>query len=38
MSSENLTRDEARSRASFLSTDSYEIRLDLTTDERTFLT
>ncbi|GAA4524281.1 aminopeptidase N [Brachybacterium paraconglomeratum] len=38
MSSENLTRDEARSRASFLSTDTYEIRLDLTTDERTFLT
>ena len=38
MSSENLTRDEARSRASFLSTDSYEIRLDLTTDKRTFLT
>ncbi|HEX7350349.1 aminopeptidase N [Brachybacterium sp.] len=38
MSSENLTRDEARSRASFLSTDSYDIRLDLTTDERTFLT
>src|SRR5699024_8431853 len=33
-----LTRDEARSRASFLSTDSYDIRLDLTTDERTFLT
>jgi len=38
MASENLTRDEARRRASFLSTDSYEIRLDLTTDERTFLT
>ena len=38
MSSENLTRDEARSRASFLSTDAYEIRLDLTTDEHTFLT
>jgi aminopeptidase N len=38
MESENLTRDEARRRASFLSTDSYEIRLDLTTDERTFLT
>ncbi|MGO1406815.1 MAG: aminopeptidase N [Brachybacterium sp.] len=38
MASENLTRDEARSRASFLSTDSYDIRLDLTTDERTFLT
>ena len=38
MASENLTRDEARSRASFLSTDSYDIRLDLTTNERTFLT
>ncbi|MCT1436209.1 aminopeptidase N [Brachybacterium paraconglomeratum] len=38
MSSENLTRDEARRRASFLSTDAYEIRLDLTTDERTFRT
>lgn len=38
MSSENLTRDEARGRASFLSTDAYEIRLDLTTDERTFRT
>ncbi|MGP9537591.1 aminopeptidase N [Brachybacterium sp. AOP43-C2-M15] len=38
MASENLTRDEARSRASFLRTDSYDIRLDLTTDERTFLT
>ncbi|WP_394214422.1 aminopeptidase N [Brachybacterium vulturis] len=38
MSSENLTRDEARSRASFLSTDSYDIRLDLTADERTFRT
>src|SRR5699024_8125926 len=38
MASENLTRDEARSRASFLSTDSYDIRLDLTTDERTFRT
>ncbi|MEY8657044.1 aminopeptidase N [Brachybacterium paraconglomeratum] len=38
MSSENLTRDEARRRASFLSTDAYEIRLDLTTDERTFST
>src|SRR5699024_5076032 len=38
MASENLTRDEARRRASFLSTDSYDIRLDLTTDERTFRT
>jgi aminopeptidase N len=38
MASENLTRDEARSRAAFLSTDSYDIRLDLTTGERTFLT
>ena len=38
MSSENLTRDEARRRASFLSTDTYAIRLDLTTDPRTFLT
>ena len=38
MASENLTREEARSRASFLSTDSYDIRLDLTGDERTFRT
>ncbi|MGO3478962.1 MAG: aminopeptidase N, partial [Brachybacterium tyrofermentans] len=38
MASENLTRDEARSRASFLSTDSYDIRLDLTTGPETFLT
>ncbi|HIY24045.1 MAG TPA: aminopeptidase N [Candidatus Brachybacterium merdigallinarum] len=36
--SENLTRDEARTRASFLSTDSYEVRLDLTTGPETFLT
>ena len=38
MAFENLTRDEARSRASFLSTDSYDIRLDLTTGPETFLT
>lgn len=38
MSTENLTRDEARERASFLRTESYAIRLDLTTDEKTFLT
>ncbi|MFC7465191.1 aminopeptidase N [Brachybacterium sp. GCM10030252] len=38
MSTENLTRDEARGRASFLSTDSYEIRLDLTTGPETFRT
>ncbi|WP_114855072.1 aminopeptidase N [Brachybacterium sp. YJGR34] len=38
MASENLTRDEARRRASFLSTDSYDIRLDLTTGEETFAT
>lgn len=38
MSSENLTRTEARERASFLSTDSYEIRLDLTQGPETFLT
>ncbi|MBB5831874.1 aminopeptidase N [Brachybacterium aquaticum] len=38
MSSENLTRDEARRRASFLDTASYDIRLDLTTDTKTFRT
>ncbi|WP_193104315.1 aminopeptidase N [Brachybacterium sp. FME24] len=38
MASENLTRNEARSRASFLSTDSYDIRLDLTTGPETFRT
>ena len=38
MSTENLTRNEARSRASFLSTDSYDIRLDLTTSPQTFAT
>ena len=38
MSTENLTRDEARERATFLSTDAYEIRLDLTTGPTTFLT
>ncbi|MEE1649314.1 aminopeptidase N [Brachybacterium sp. J144] len=38
MSSENLTRDEARSRASFLATDAYDIRLDLTTGPETFRT
>ncbi|GAA1488437.1 aminopeptidase N [Brachybacterium sacelli] len=38
MASENLTRDEARRRASFLSTDSYDIRLDLTTGPETFRT
>ncbi|GAB2532659.1 aminopeptidase N [Brachybacterium huguangmaarense] len=37
-SSENLTRDEARERASFLATDSYDVRLDLTTSESTFRT
>ncbi|MCL6421968.1 aminopeptidase N [Brachybacterium sp. JHP9] len=35
---ENLTRDEARERASFLATDTYDVRLDLTTSETTFLT
>ncbi|GAA1484602.1 aminopeptidase N [Brachybacterium fresconis] len=38
MASENLTRDEARRRASFLTTDSYDIRLDLTTGPETFRT
>ena len=38
MSPENLTRDEARGRASFLNTDSYDIRLDLTTGPETFRT
>lgn len=33
---ENLTRDEAAERSSFLSTDSYDVRLDLTTGEKTF--
>ncbi len=37
MANENLTRDEARERASFLSTDTYEIRLDLTTGPTTFV-
>ncbi len=32
----NLTRDEARQRASHLSVDSYEVTLDLTTGDRTF--
>ncbi|PWH06855.1 aminopeptidase N [Brachybacterium endophyticum] len=36
--SENLTRDEARERAAFLSTDSYDVRLDLTTGPTTFVT
>ena len=35
---ENLTRDEAAERSSFLATDSYDVRLDLTTGEKTFLT
>src|SRR5690625_2765484 len=38
MASENLTRDEARERASFLTVDSYAIRLDLTTGPETFRT
>lgn len=38
MSSENLTRTEARERAAFLTTDSYDIRLDLTQGPETFLT
>ena len=38
MASENLTRDEARERASFLTVDSYEICLDLTTGPETFRT
>ncbi|MFC0675727.1 aminopeptidase N [Brachybacterium hainanense] len=38
MSSENLTRDEARDRASFLQTDAYDVRLDLTTGPTTFRT
>jgi aminopeptidase N len=36
--SENLTRDEARERASFLSTQSYDVHLDLTTGPATFVT
>ncbi|UYG16771.1 aminopeptidase N [Brachybacterium huguangmaarense] len=35
---ENLTREEARERASFLSTDSYDVRLDLTGGPTTFRT
>ncbi len=38
MASENLTRDEARDRAALLSTDSYDIRLDLTSSTETFVT
>lgn len=38
MSSENLTRTEARERAAFLATDTYDIRLDLTKGPETFLT
>lgn len=38
MSSENLTRTEARDRAAFLATDTYDIRLDLTQGPETFLT
>ncbi|WP_422117154.1 aminopeptidase N [Brachybacterium sp. UNK5269] len=38
MPTENLTRTEARRRASFLSTDAYDIRLDLTTGAETFTT
>ncbi|MCW1804754.1 aminopeptidase N [Brachybacterium squillarum] len=38
MTSENLTREEARRRASFLSTATYDIRLDLTTGPETFRT
>lgn len=36
--SENLTRAEARERASFLSTTHYDVRLDLTRGPKTFLT
>ena len=35
---ENLTRDEARERASFLSTSSYDVKLDLTQGPTTFRT
>src|SRR5699024_10464750 len=38
MASENLTRDEARERASLLTVDSYAITLDLTTGPETFRT
>ncbi|RFA15996.1 aminopeptidase N [Subtercola boreus] len=37
MPGENLTRDEARERASLVSTSSYDISLDLTTGPETFL-
>ena len=33
----NLTRDEARDRARLLSVTSYQVELDLTGDEETFL-
>jgi len=33
----NLTRDEARERADVVATHSYDVDLDLTTGERTFL-
>ena len=36
MPGENLTRDEARTRAGLLSVDSYEVTLDLTTGDETF--
>ncbi len=32
----NLTRDEARTRSALLDIDSYDVELDLTTDDRTF--
>jgi aminopeptidase N len=32
----NLTRDEARTRSALLEVDTYDVELDLTTDERTF--
>ncbi len=37
MPGENLTRDEARTRAGLLSVDAYEVTLDLTTGDETFL-
>ena len=36
MPGQNLTRDEAKKRASVLSVDSYLVELDLTTSEQTF--
>ena len=37
MPGSNLTRDEARERAALLAVDSYEVLVDLTGDEQTFL-